>query len=185
MKFALTTLALATLLIAVPSMAGPEDFKAGAAIPEFGKIAVVDMDQPVTSRSKFKVAFDISARTDAGTLSRKLESAARFINMHVAAGVKPRNIKLAIVLHGGAVRDVTRETYYQSTFKDDEAKSDNVNAALVEVLLANGVEFYVCGQSAAYYGVKNDDLLPGVKMALSAMTAHALLQQKNYTLNPF
>jgi len=27
--------------------------------------------------------------------------------------------------------------------------------------------------------------LPGVTMALSAMTAHALLQQDGYTLNPF
>jgi len=28
-------------------------------------------------------------------------------------------------------------------------------------------------------------LLPGVEMALSAMTAHAILQQEGYTLNPF
>ena len=33
--------------------------------------------------------------------------------------------------------------------------------------------------------VTNDDLLPGVELALSAMTMHALLQQKGYTLNPF
>jgi hypothetical protein len=28
-------------------------------------------------------------------------------------------------------------------------------------------------------------ILPGVEMALSAMTAHALLLQQGYTLNPF
>jgi hypothetical protein len=33
--------------------------------------------------------------------------------------------------------------------------------------------------------VKTEDLLPGVEMALSAMTAHALLQQQGYTFNPF
>jgi intracellular sulfur oxidation DsrE/DsrF family protein len=47
------------------------------------------------------------------------------------------------------------------------------------------VQLLVCGQSAAYCDVKSDDLLPGVEMALSAMTAHALLQQQGYTLNPF
>lgn len=165
--------------------AGPEAFSAGKAIPEFGKIAHVDVDQPVYGYSKFKVAFDVSARTDAGKINRKLESAARFINMHDAAGVKVKNIKLAIVLHGGAVRDVTGAEYYTTSLKPDEEKSENVNAALVEALVAKGVKFYVCGQSAAYYDVKNTDLLPGVDMALSAMTAHALLQQKGYTLNPF
>jgi intracellular sulfur oxidation DsrE/DsrF family protein len=43
----------------------------------------------------------------------------------------------------------------------------------------------VCGQSAAFNDVTNEDLLPGVHMALSAMTAHAQLQQEGYTLNPF
>jgi intracellular sulfur oxidation DsrE/DsrF family protein len=47
------------------------------------------------------------------------------------------------------------------------------------------VRIIVCGQKAAYYNVTSDDLLPGVKMALPAMTAHALLQQQGYTLNPF
>ena len=67
--------------------------------------------------------------------------------------------------------------------KNNEA--DNANVALIMALQKQGVDFYVCGQSAAYYGVKTEDLIPGVKMALSAMTAHALLQQKGYTLNPF
>ncbi|VVS99449.1 hypothetical protein ERY430_40383 [Erythrobacter sp. EC-HK427] len=34
-------------------------------------------------------------------------------------------------------------------------------------------------------GVEHDDLIEGVEMALSAMTAHALLQQQGYTINPF
>jgi len=69
-------------------------------------------------------------------------------------------------------------------FRTDD-KKPNANADLIKTLIAYGVEIYVCGQSAAYYSVDNEDLLPDVKMALSAMTAHALLQQKGYTLNPF
>ena len=48
-----------------------------------------------------------------------------------------------------------------------------------------GVYIYVCGQSAAYYDVATEDLLPGVDMALSAMTAHTMLQQQGYAINPF
>lgn len=176
---------IAALSLSTPACAGPEAFSAGKAIPEFGKIVQVDVDQPVYGYSKFKVAFDVSARTDTGSLNRKLESAARFINMHHAAGVKLKNINLAIVLHGGAIRDVTGATYYAASLKEGEIPSDNVNVPLIEALMEKGVQFYVCGQSAAYYDVKNEDLLPGVNMALSAMTAHALLQQKGYTLNPF
>ncbi len=52
-------------------------------------------------------------------------------------------------------------------------------------MLEAGVRFIVCGQSAAGQGVANDDLIDGVEVALSAMTAHALLQQQGYTVNPF
>jgi hypothetical protein len=34
-------------------------------------------------------------------------------------------------------------------------------------------------------GVKKADLLPGVEMAMSASSAHAILQAQGYTANPF
>ncbi|MCF6219515.1 MAG: DsrE family protein [Robiginitomaculum sp.] len=186
----LSFIAAACLVLAVPAFAGPEAFKQGQAIPEFGKIAQVKVDQPVYRHHKFKVAFDVSKQAEAGELNRNLVSAARFINMHTAAGVKEKNIKLAIVLHGGAAKDVTSTEFYKAAqikkAKDEKVEAkENANAALVKTLIDHGVEFYVCGQTAAYYDIDNADLLPGVKMALSAMTAHALLQQKGYTLNPF
>ena len=57
--------------------------------------------------------------------------------------------------------------------------------AMRVVMTDQGVRFIVCGQSAAGQGVAKSELLPGVEMALSAMTAHALLQQQGYTVNPF
>lgn len=180
----LSLITAACLLSASPALAGPDAFKQGQTIPEYGKIAQVKVDQPVYRHNKFKVAFDVSKQAEAGALNRNIVSAARFINMHTAAGVKEKNIKIAIVLHGGAAKDVTRADYYQST-QEGADKKENANAALVKTLIDHGVEFYVCGQTAAYYDIKNEDLLPGVKMSLSAMTAHALLQQKGYTLNPF
>ena len=52
----------------------------------------------------------------------------------------------------------------------------------VLALLANHVDIHhvdiqLCGQSAARYDISASDLLPGVRLALSAMTAYAQLQQ--------
>jgi intracellular sulfur oxidation DsrE/DsrF family protein len=101
--------------------------------------------------------------------------------MHVAHGVPAADIRIAVVVHGSAVRDVSGERIYSAEHGDTR----NANAALIEILQEFGVRIIVCGQSAAWYGVDNDGLLPGVDMALSAMTAHALLQQDGYSLNPF
>lgn len=173
-----------SLLIPISAFAGPKDFTAGKTIPKYGKISPVDVDQPLQTYSKFKIAFDTVKPADPGELNRTLTSAARFINMHTAASVKAKNIKLAVIVHGGAIRDVATNAYYHGRQDGDDAV-DNANADLVKTLLDNGVEIYVCGQSAVYHDLRNEDLLPGVQMSLSAMTAHALLQQKGYTLNPF
>ena len=58
-------------------------------------------------------------------------------------------------------------------------------ARFLNMHAAAGVHIILCWQSVAFYGVSHEDMLPGVEMALSAMTAHAILQQEGYTLNPF
>lgn len=155
-------------------------FHPGTAIPGYGKIADVDIEMAIPEGTVLLHSFD-ATEGKAGTLNRTLESVARFINMHVAAGMPLANVHAAVVVHGPAVLDVTNAERYGAKY--DGAK--NPNADLVAALQAVGVEIYVCGQSAAAQDVHNGDLLPGVKMALSAMTAHALLQQRGYTLNPF
>ena len=161
---------------ASPSLADADDFKTGPLIDQYGPVTLVPGAEPLAQNTAFKVAFDVTKRGEKGATNRRFESAARFLNMHAAVGVAPENMKLAVVVHGPAVLDLTNDTVYGG---------GNKNAELIEVLLANGVSVHVCGQSAAYQNVKADDLLPGVKMAVSAMTAHALLQQQDYTLNPF
>ena len=52
------TIAGISMLMSAPAFAGPDDFVVGKTIPEYGKIAAVDVDRPVKSYSKFKVAFD-------------------------------------------------------------------------------------------------------------------------------
>lgn len=163
---------LATSLIAATAWAGPGDFAPGPVIEEFGPVAPVEGALPIPEGTEFRVSFDTKDQTAEGELNSKLTAAARFLNMQAAAGVPVENIHLAIVVHGTAVHDVTRD-------------SAGANADLVAALVENGVEIFVCGQSAVWYDVAAGDLLPGVSMSLSAMTAHALLQSDGYTLNPF
>lgn len=165
---------------AMDSAAAQPGFTTGPLVEGFGGIAEVPGHLEVPRGTSFKVAFDVARAAEPGSVSRALDTPARFLNMHAAAGVEPADMKLAIVIHGKAVYDVVRNTRYR-----DAHGTDNGSSALVAALVEQGVVIEVCGQSAVYYGVAPDDLLPGVRMSLSAMTSHALLQQDGYTLNPF
>lgn len=169
---------IALALCASTAWAGPEDFVTGPVIEGYGAVAPVEYQMPIPEGTVFRVAFDVSTPSEVGEINRRLASAARLLNMQVAAGVPEDNIHIAIVVHGGAVQDVSSDGHFTPGVEP-------ANAGLVAALVAHGVEIYVCGQSAAYHNVETADLLPGVTMALSAMTAHALLQQEGYTLNPF
>tara|TARA_R110000796_G_scaffold205698_10_gene321973 strand:- start:1003 stop:1554 length:552 start_codon:yes stop_codon:yes gene_type:complete len=172
---------LPLLALAQPASAQMENFKPGPVFTDFGPTAPVEQSEPLAADSTFHIAFDVSTAADPDKINRTIESAARFINMQVKAGVPEENIHLAIVVHGGASVDLTNQNFFAA--KKDGRK--NASAAAIAQLQDHGVKFYLCGQSAAANGISNDDLLPGVKMSLSAMTAHALLQQQGYTINPF
>ncbi|ASK87049.1 DsrE family protein [Sphingorhabdus sp. SMR4y] len=172
---------LPLLALAAPAAAQMENFKPGPVFETFGPTAPVQQSEPVSAEAQFAIAFDGATAADTDKINRTIESAARFINMHVAAGVPKENIRLAIVVHGGASVDLTRQEFFAAK-KDGKT---NASAAAIARLQQHGVQFYLCGQSAAAHGISNADLLPGVKMSLSAMTAHALLQQQGYSINPF
>ena len=94
-----TLIALFILMISATSSAQLSSFKEGPLITDFGKNATVST-HTVSKSAKFKVAFDIGSPADAGEVNRKFDSLARFINMHVGAGVDKKNIQLALVVHG-------------------------------------------------------------------------------------
>ena len=149
-------------------------------IKDFGYFYNVPAHVSDLNQAQFKIAFDVGDGAEKGAQNNHINSLARFINMHVAHGVKPENIQLALVVHGGASVDVLENSFYKARFE-----KDNKNQSLIKQLLANNTVVYVCGQSATHMKVVPEQLIPGVKMALSAMTAHAQLQQQGYTLNPF
>ncbi|MCJ2182132.1 DsrE family protein [Novosphingobium sp. 1949] len=179
-RSAMTSL-LGLSLLAAPALAQDKAaFTKGPVFTEYGAVAKVDADLPVGANTHFKVVYNVHEGARPGEVLRAFDTAARFINMNVAAGVPEANIKVALVVHGPAGWDLTSDAAYGAHAKG----AANANAKLVRQLLDHGVAIYLCGQSATAMGIHKADLLPGVKMALSAMDAFALLQQQGYVLLP-
>lgn len=160
--------------------ATPAKMTSGPVIQAFGKHYSVTSDLALPEDVKLKVVFDVSEQTASKKENRGFNNLARFLNMHVASGVKIENIELAVVVHGKAGYDVLSDAAFRQ-----ENQRDNPNSALLAELLKHNVKFYLCGQSAAFLGIQKADVYPGVQLALSAMTAHALLAQQGYLVNPF
>ncbi|MBO6766990.1 MAG: DsrE family protein [Erythrobacter sp.] len=175
------TVAAAALVASAASAQDMSAFETGPVFEDFGPHAPVEGVGKLTAGTAFKHSFDVSEAASEGKANRHIESAARFINMHAAAGVDPDDIQVAVVVHGGASIDLLGQAAWEAQGKSGV----NANHALVRALLDEGVRVILCGQSAAAHGIAQADLIPGVEMALSAMTAHALLQQRGYTVNPF
>lgn len=155
-------------------------FAPGPVFAEFGPHAPVEGMGPVPADTEFAHAFDVAEPAEGGARNRGFESAARFVNMHAAAGVDPDNIRVAVVVHGKASLDLLTDEALAA-----RAMAANGSGAMVRAMLDHGVRFILCGQSGAAHGITQEELIPGVETALSAMTAHALLQQRGYTVNPF
>jgi len=166
---------LAATCLTLTAHAGMDDFVAGTMVPDFGKFSPAD-GATLPEDIHPKVAFDVTEAGEPDAVSRRLETPARFLNMHASAGVPAENMSVAIVVHGPAASDL---------LTDAKLGHANPNAALIAELIAAGASIQLCGQTAAARDFAPDDLLPGVTVSLSAMTAHALLQQDGYTLNPF
>ena len=163
-----------------PVLQQQDVFHPGSVIPAFGKVAAVDSDMELNADTKLKLCFDVAEKSG-GSINRSFDSAARFINLNVECGADAKNVSVAIVVHGSAAVDVTNADFYG---KANGGKA-NPNASVIAELQKNGTTIYLCGQTAAYRGIPKKDLIPGVKMAPSAMTAHALLQQDGFALCPF
>lgn len=120
-----------------------------------------------------KIIFDVTQSSeDKSVVNKYIETAARFLNMHAKAGLKPEQLHVAMTLHGGAWQDVMTNEAYKEKFG-----VDNPNFKLINQLTEAGVDIILCGQTAGARGLNKTNVNPNVKFALSAMTA--LLQYQN------
>jgi intracellular sulfur oxidation DsrE/DsrF family protein len=173
--FSMTLSAAVLVQAAEPPSTGP-------VIEGFGPtFAVPEGSYNLEAGKKYKIVMDVAKAPDnpAG-LNRSIDSMARFLNMHARNGIDPGDLEIAIVMHGSGARAALNEQAHTDHFK-----VKNGTASLVKALGEQGVKFYLCGQTAGYYGYGSEDLLPEVTMAVSAMTAHIRLQSEGFQLIPF
>ena len=149
----------------------PPGFRAGDVIKEFGPVADIDADFVPGQRQRFKVVFDAADGAGEDGVNHDLMKVARFINMHgEKGGIDPRRLDIALVVHGAALGGLV---------------TDDPNAPMIEALLDQGVRVVVCGQSMKALQIPEDAFVPGVEIALSAMTAHASFMADGYNSMPF
>ena len=153
------------------------DPEAGPVIEPYGAVFEVrGLEVPVDTQREYRVVFDVATSTEEpGEVNPGINTVARFLNMHARAGVPLENMHLALVVHGTAAKDALREGPFRERYG-----TDNRNADLLRRLAAAGVEIFICGQSAMSRNLPDDQLLPEVQMALSAMTIRADLQARGY-----
>lgn len=146
----------------------------GPIIMEYGDTyEVINPDIETEIETDLKVIFDVDKSSEDKTeVNKYIEVAARFLNMHARAGMKPEQLKAAMTIHAGASQDVFTNEAYKAKFG-----VENPNFELINTLTAAGVDVIVCGQSAAKNNMSLEDINPNVKIALSATTA--LIQYQN------
>jgi intracellular sulfur oxidation DsrE/DsrF family protein len=163
------------------AQAVPEPSK-GPLLADFGPAYVVPSPGlPTPMMQDLRVRFDV-ARTpdDPSQVNPQIETAARFLNMHAKAGVSLERLKVAVVVHGAAGFDVVGNDAYRK-----QHGIDNPNLGLLDALKRVGARIYLCGQTAGSRGIAAADVAAPVQLALSAMTAHLVLNAEGYVLNPF
>jgi intracellular sulfur oxidation DsrE/DsrF family protein len=149
-------------------------------IPGYGKYKQV-ADTNFKTPKSLKVVFDVyTSNDDLEQVNRGINTVARFLNMHYNAGVKPKNMHTAIVIHGAAGKDILKNSAYNK-----RNIVDNPNAELLKLLHDNGVQIIVCGQTVEFRGYKRDEILEFVDVSLSAITALVSLQAQGYQLITF
>lgn len=176
---------LLTALAAPPATASAQEAgerRAGPIIEDFGAVFDIPeaefsppLDRPL--RVVFEVA-QSAPRPDG--VNPRIETLARYLNMHARAGVPRENMELALVVHGSAAWEMASDDAYREQFG-----VSNPNLPLLEALRDEGVQLLLCGQSQRSRGIPADGLAAPVRLALSAMTALVDLQDRGYRLIAF
>jgi intracellular sulfur oxidation DsrE/DsrF family protein len=129
------------------------------------------------ARGELKAVFDITVGGgDSITVNEQLGTMARFFNLHVRNGVAESRLKAAAVIHGSGWTALLSDSAFAARF----GGKPNPSRKLVEELLQHGAQLVLCGQTAGARNVRRDELLPGVKVSVSAMTAMIALQNEGY-----
>jgi intracellular sulfur oxidation DsrE/DsrF family protein len=129
-----------------------------------------------------KAVFEINAGGgDTVRVNDQLNNVARFYNVNVRHGLPESRVQAAAVFHGSGWPALLTDAAFAARF----GGKPNPSRKLAEELMQHGAHLVLCGQTAGARGIRREELLPGVKVAISAMTAMQVLQASGYTFNPW
>ena len=130
---------------------------------------------------KYRVLFDITkAAETVDKVNPGLDRVARFLNVMAASDIMPKDMELAVVIHGPAAPIVLKNEIFKKRFK-----IDNPNQKIIKDLKEAGVKLYVCGQSLADKGFKDKWVNEQIAIAVSALVVVPTYQLKGYAYQPF
>lgn len=141
-----------------------------------GTSAVTNPTFPAPHDLIYKMAWHVTeGPTDPKERVQGFGSPANFLRLMDVNGVPRSNVKLAIIVHGTATQSLLNNATYKA-----RTGADNASVALLTALHEAGVQIIVCGQALINRNVPRDQLLPFVKVATTATSAHGILAAQGY-----
>jgi intracellular sulfur oxidation DsrE/DsrF family protein len=183
-----TLLVAALLILAAPLAAQqatvlPGQQMSGPVIQSTGmSFHVDDPTFVIPANHVFKAFFIINAGGgDSVKVNEQVMTMARYFNLHARNGVAENRVKAAAVFHGNGWPALLNDSAFAARF----GGKPNPSRRVVEELLQHGAQLVLCGQTAGNRGIRREELLPGVKVAISAMSATEFFQSEGYHLIPW
>ena len=148
------------------------------AIPLLPRLAAAEGLVTVEKHDDVRVVYDIKVDQWTAGIGRGLYYVRGLLEAYKSQGIKPENLHISVVLHGGPVSWALKEETYQD-FKGDPF-TNNPNEHVIEGLLDHGVSVEACNVSMKSKGWTGDDMLPGITVVHDAYTRMIDLQQRGY-----
>ena len=147
-----------------------------------GVIPVSDPTELPDPNREYKLLFELTANNPdslAKDINKSLDEVARVLNLHYASGIPAKKIIPVIVIHGPGLEALETNERYKK-----KHSVDNPNIKLIDDLKNIGTKFIACGQAMAFHELTKDDLLPEIKISLTAQTVLSNYQLQGYVLYP-
>lgn len=123
----------------------------------------------------YKLIYKITSAEERNGVNKGLNSIAHSLNMFGASAISPEKIQIVSSISGPATSIILTDKAYRVKYG-----KDNPNTKIIDLLANNGVKFYVCSQAVIYKKIKQGDINPHIRSALSGASVMANYQLKGF-----
>ena len=93
--------------------------------------------------------------------------------------IEKNKLNVVVIVHGAALYALYNNGPYKKKYG-----LANPNIPLINELMKNGVKFIACGQAMNFFEVKKEEMVPNVRISLTAQTVLSHYQLKGYVWYP-